>query len=172
LLEARRQVGILFKEERVAGRFAECSCRAGKASGLPRGAGLVLGHAEAIARGRAEMPLAELSRQNQAFQIVRYSADRIAALQHEDAKIVKVHRDAERIADAPAEGESLLTQRLSPRQLTPPVVRPSQIAKDDADLPVVTNRTGNRQCLLLVGNCPVMVALVVSSPSAMWRLKR
>ena len=105
------------------------------------------------------MPLVELARQRQAFPVVLNGRDRIPALQDAVAEIVEIDRDAEGIPDAAADLEGLLNQRLAPRELAPAVIGPTQVAQDDADLPVVANRTGDRQCLFLVGHGLVVIAL-------------
>jgi hypothetical protein len=100
--------------------------------------------AEAVERTRGQIPLVELARQHEAFPVVRDGSDRIAALEHEVAEIVEVHLDSDRIADVTADVEGFLTQRFAPCELTPLVICPSEVAKYDLDLPIVTDPASDR----------------------------
>ncbi len=111
------------------------------------------------------MPLIELVRQNEAVPVELSGCDRIPALQDEISEIVEIDGDAEAIPDAAANLERLLNECFAPRELAPAVIRLTQVAQNDADLPVVANGTSDWKRLFLIGHRLVVIALAVGHES-------
>src|SRR5215204_3872268 len=122
-------------------------------------------NSQAIECARGKMPLIKLARQLQAVPVELSGCDRIPALQDEIPKIVEIDGDAEAIPDAVANLERLLNECLAPRELAPAVIRLTQVAQNDADLPVVANGTSDWKRLFLIGHRLVVIALAVGHES-------
>src|SRR5262245_30645482 len=77
-------------------------------------------------------------------------------------QVIEVDRHAERIAKLARQIERFPAQDLPPRVITAVVVRPTQIAQDDADLPLVPYRASDRERLFLHGDGAILIALARS----------